>query len=252
MVFEYALSPVLLQLGPVQIRWYGVMWALGFLVTYWYVRAAARQKLIKLTDDDVDWLMVWLTVGTLLGARIFEVFVYRWQYYAANPAEIIALWHGGLSFHGGFLGALVAGAWFARRRKVSFLNLCDTCIIPVALAQAFGRVGNFINGELPGRVTSLPWGVKFPGVEGYRHPSQLYEAAYDVVIFAILWTQRKRKLPHGAILALFLMLYSVFRFLTEYVREPEMYVGPFTMGQALNIPLFIGGIALWFWVKRKH
>jgi phosphatidylglycerol:prolipoprotein diacylglycerol transferase len=251
MVFEHALNPALLSLGPLEIRWYGVMWALSFLVVYLYVRRSARERLIKLSDDDVDWLMIWLVAGIILGARIFEVFAYEWKYYAANPGEIIAIWHGGLSFHGGLIGGIIAAYWFARRRKISFLRLADICIVPIALGQAFGRIGNFINGELFGRVTSLPWGVKFPGAEGYRHPSQIYEALYDVVIFIVLFSLRRKKMPDGSILALFLVLYSIFRFIAEYFREPTAYVGPFTMGQALNIPMFVVGIGLWFYAKRK-
>jgi phosphatidylglycerol:prolipoprotein diacylglycerol transferase len=251
MVFEYALNPILLNIGPLQIRWYGVMWALAFLLVYLYVRRAARGGLIKLSDDDVDWLMVWIVAGIILGARIFEVFVYEWGYYLANPGEIIAIWHGGLSFHGGLVGGLIAGYLFARRRKISFLNLCDVCIVPIALGQAFGRIGNFINGELFGRVTSLPWGVKFPGAEGYRHPSQIYEALYDIVIFIVLFSLRKKKMPNGSLLALFLVLYSIFRFITEYFREPTAFVGPLTIGQALNIPVFIAGAGLWIYLQKK-
>ncbi len=250
-MFEHTLNPVILDIGPLEIRWYGVMWALAFLFVYWYVRRSARQKLIRLSDDDVDWLMVWLLAGIIIGARIFEVFVYDWAYYAANPSEIIAIWHGGLSFHGGLIGGLIAGYLFARRRKISFLNLCDVCIVPIALGQAFGRIGNFINGELWGRITSIPWAVKFPGAEGYRHPSQLYEAVYDVLIFIILLGLHKRKMPNGALLSIFLMLYSVCRFVTEYFREPTAFVGPLTMGQALNIPMFIAGAILFFYAKRK-
>ncbi len=251
MVFEHALNPALLSLGPLEIRWYGVMWALSFLIVYLYVRRSARERLIKLSDDDVDWLMIWLVAGIILGARIFEVFAYEWNYYAANPGEIIAIWHGGLSFHGGLIGGIIAAYWFSRRRKISFLRLADICIVPIALGQAFGRIGNFINGELFGRITDLPWGVKFPGAEGYRHPSQIYEALYDAVIFIVLFSLRRKKMPDGSILALFLILYSIFRFITEYFREPTAYIGPLTMGQALNIPMFIVGVGLWFYAKRK-
>jgi phosphatidylglycerol:prolipoprotein diacylglycerol transferase len=250
-MFEHALNPVILDLGPLEIRWYGVMWALAFLFVYWYVKRSARQKLIRLSDDDVDWLMVWLLAGIIIGARLFEVLVWEPGYYLANPYEIIAIWHGGLSFHGGLIGGLIAGYLFARRRKISFLNLCDVCIVPIALGQAFGRIGNFINGELWGRIASVPWAVKFPGAEGYRHPSQLYEAVYDVVIFVILLGLHKRKMPNGALLSIFLMLYSVCRFVTEYFREPTAFVGPLTMGQALNIPMFIAGVILFFYAKRK-
>jgi phosphatidylglycerol:prolipoprotein diacylglycerol transferase len=251
MVFEHALNPVLVQLGPLQIRWYGVMWALAFLLLYWYVHRAAREGLIKLSDDDIDWLMVWLTIGTLVGARIFSVFVWDWPYYAANPIEIIKIWHGGLSFHGGLLGSVIAGYWFAKRRKIPFLNLCDVCFVPVALGLAFGRIGNFINGELWGRITDVSWAVKFPGAEGYRHPSQLYESFYSFVLLGILYGLRMKKWPHGSVFALFLMLYAVFRFITEFFREPTAMIGPLTLGQALNVPMFIGGLALWFWIRGK-
>lgn len=251
MVFEHTLNPVIVDLGPLEIRWYGLMWALGFLVLYWYIRKAAREGLIKLTNDEIDSLLVWLTIGTLLGARLFEVFIWEWQYYSANPAEIIMIWHGGLSFHGGLVGAIIAGYWFCRRKKIPFLNLCDVCFVPVTLGLMFGRIGNFINGELWGRITSLPWAFKFPGAEGYRHPSQLYEAAYSLLLFGILWTVRKKKWTNGSVFALFLMLYAVFRFIAEYFREPTTYIGPFTLGQALNIPMFVFGIVLWFWVRRK-
>lgn len=252
MVFEHALNPVLLELGPLQIRWYGLMWALGFLAVYWYLRKAARTGLIRMSDAQVDSFMVWGTIGTLVGARLFEVFVWNWPYYAENPAEIVAVWHGGLSFHGGLAGVVLAAWLFCRKYRIGFLNLADVCVVPLALGQAFGRVGNFINGELWGRETSLPWGVKFPGAEGYRHPSQLYEAFYNVVIFGILWGLKNRKLPDGSLLALFLILYSIFRFITEFFRDPQgAMFGPLTLGQALNIPMLIAGIWLLWLVKRK-
>lgn len=251
MVWEHTLNPVLLQLGPLQIRWYGMMWALGFLIVYWYVRRSARQGFIKLTDDDVDWLMVWLVIGVLLGARLFEVFVWNWSYYFANPGEILKIWHGGLSFHGGLLGGFLSAAWFAKKKKVSLLNLADVCFVPITLGLMLGRIGNFINGELWGRITSVPWAVKFPGAEGYRHPSQLYESFYSLVLFGILWQVHKKKPKHGRVFAVFLMLYAVFRFFTEYYREPTSMIGPFTLGQALNIPMFIVGAGLLWYVKRK-
>jgi phosphatidylglycerol:prolipoprotein diacylglycerol transferase len=249
-MFEHALNPVLLDIGPLEIRWYGVMWALAFLFVYWYVRRAARQGMIKLSDEDVDWLMLWLVAGIIIGARLFEVLVWEPGYYFANPSEIIAIWHGGLSFHGGLLGGLVAGYLFARKRKISFLNLCDVCIVPIALGQVFGRIGNFINGELWGRIASVPWAVKFPGAAGYRHPSQLYEAFYDLVIFFILFSLAGKKRKNGFILALFLVLYSVFRFIAEFFREPTAYVFGLTLGQALCVPMLIVGIWLYFYSKR--
>lgn len=250
MVFYHTLDPVIANIGPLEIRWYGLMYVLTFILVYLYVRAAVKHKKIKLNINDVDNLMVWLTVALIVGARVFEVLFWEPGYYFANPAEIIAVWHGGLSFHGGLVGVLLVGYIFARKKKISFLHLCDIFVVPLALGQAFGRIGNFINGELYGRVTSLPWGVKFQDAEGFRHPSQLYEVAYDLVIFGFLYFQRNMKKPHGYFVAWFLILYPFFRFLTEFVREPSAMVGPLTMGQVLNIPMFIAGVYLLYRVKK--
>jgi len=140
---------------------------------------------------------------------------------------------------------------FARKKKINFLYLCDIFIVPLALAQALGRIGNFINGELYGTITNLPWGVKFPSAEGFRHPSQLYEAFYDIVIFSFLFVQRNKKHASGYLFAWFLVLYSVFRFLTEFVREPEVMIGPITLGQLFNVFMFVGGIGLFWYLKKK-
>ena len=247
-MFYHNLNPIILDIGPLEIRWYGVMWVLGFLVTYFYVRAAARKKVIKLSDKDVDDLVILLTIAILIGARIFEVLFYRPSYYFSNPLQIIAIWKGGLSFHGGLVGAIIGMWWYCRRKKLSVLKMCDVFVVPLALAQAFGRIGNFINGELYGRVTSLPWGMKFPSAEGFRHPSQLYAMTYNLVIFGILYPLRNKKYREGTLLAWFLILYPIFRFLNEYVREPDFMIGPLTPGQVLNIPMFLAG--LWL-LKRK-
>ena len=258
MTFIHALNPVLLDLGFVQIKWYGLMYVIAFLVTYFFVRAAAKQKKFgkRLTLDDVDVLMLWLVAGLIIGARLFEVLFYSPAYYFSHPAEIVAVWHGGLSFHGGLLGMLFATWIFCRKKKISLLALADVLIIPLALGQALGRIGNFINAELVGRVTSLPWGVNFGGELNnagnsvFRHPSQLYEAFYNVVIFGVLFTLRNRKLPKGYLFAWFLTLYSVFRFFTEFAREPEVMLGPLTLGQWFNIPMFVAGVWLLWKLKR--
>jgi phosphatidylglycerol:prolipoprotein diacylglycerol transferase len=195
--------------------------------------------------------MILLTFALIIGARLFEVFIYNPSYYLQNPAQIIAVWKGGLSFHGGLIGVIIAGYLFARKKKIKFLHLCDIFVVPLALAQVLGRIGNFINGELYGTITRLPWGMKFPGAEGFRHPSQLYEAAYNLVIFSFLFIKRNKKQPAGYLLSYFLILYPIFRFFTEFVREPEVMIGFLTMGQVLNIGMFIGGIGLFYWIKKK-
>lgn len=250
MVFYHTLDPILFGIGPVQIHWYALMYVFSFIIVYFYVRSAVKHKRLNLSLDDVDNLMVILTVSMIVGARLFEVLFYNPSYYFSNPAEIIAVWHGGLSFHGGLVGMVLSGYWFARRKKVSFLRLCDIFVIPLALAQALGRIGNFINGELYGTITSLPWGVKFPNAEGFRHPSQLYEALYDLAIFSFLFIQRNKNYANGVLFSWFLILYPVFRFMTEFVREPEIMIGPITLGQLLCVPMFIAGIGLLYYIKK--
>lgn len=250
MVFYHSLDPVLFGIGPVQIHWYALMYVFSFIIVYFYVRSAVRHGKLGLSLDDVDTLMVVLTVAMILGARLFVVVLYNPSYYFSNPLEIPAVWHGGLSFHGGLVGMVLAGYLFARKKKISFLRLCDIFIVPLALAQALGRIGNFINGELYGTITSLPWGVKFPAAEGFRHPSQLYEALYDLVIFSFLFVQRNKRYADGVLLSWFLILYPLFRFMTEFVRVPEVMVGPLTLGQVLNIPMFLFGIGLLVYIKK--
>ncbi|MBW3004951.1 prolipoprotein diacylglyceryl transferase [Candidatus Woesearchaeota archaeon] len=250
-MWTHNLNPVLFSLGPLEIRWYGLMYVLSFIVIYLYARAAVKHKKLNITLKDLDDLMIWLVAALIIGARLGEILFYNPSYYVANPSEIIAIWHGGLSFHGGLIGVLIAGYAFSRKHKINFLQLCDIFVVPLTLAQVFGRMGNFINGELYGRITTVSWGVKFPSAEGFRHPSQLYEAAYDLVIFGFLFFQRNLKRKPGYLLGWFLVLYSIFRFFTEFVREPEIMIGPLTMGQCLNIPMFIAGVYLLYRIRKK-
>jgi len=251
MVYVWDLDPVLLSIGPISIRWYGLMYAISFLIVYYYLKRQVKAGNAPFSLDDVDWLLTWLVVGMIVGARTAEVLIYAPGYYFANPSEIIAIWHGGLSFHGALVGLMLAGWLFCRKKGISFLRLADLVIVPASIGQSLGRIGNFINGELFGRPTDLPWGVVFPGAEGARHPSQLYESFYNVIIFAVLYSQRNKKWPDGSLFALFLVVYSVFRGITEFFRQPDFMVGPLTSGQFLNIPMLIGGIWLWWWVRRN-
>jgi phosphatidylglycerol:prolipoprotein diacylglycerol transferase len=252
MVFYHNLNPILVSIGPIDIHWYGIMYVISFILVYFYVRAAVKHKKLNLELKEVDNLMILLTIALIIGARIFEVVFYNPSYYLAKPIEILSVWKGGLSFHGGLAGVILIGYVFAKKKKVNFLHLCDIFVVPLAFAQALGRIGNFINGELYGRITNLPWGMKFPNVEGFRHPSQLYEVAYNLVIFSFLFIKRNKKQPAGYLVSYFLILYPIFRFLTEFVREPEVMIGPLTMGQVLNIVMLIAGIGLLYWIKKKQ
>ena len=252
MVWTHTLNPVVASLGPLEIRWYGIMYVLIFIITYVYARFRIKKdEEIGLTVDALDWLFVYGVIGMLVGARVFEVLVYDPSFYFANPGQIIAIWKGGLSFHGGLVGILVAGWWYCRSKKISLLRVADMLIVPLAIGQALGRLGNFINGELYGKVTKVAWAVIFPGAEGARHPSQLYEAFYDVVIFSVLFGLRDRKYKPGTLLALFLIMYAVFRSITEFFRVTNYYVGPLTIGQFLNVFVFLGGVWL-LWRVNKN
>ncbi len=266
MAFTHTLNPVLLHLGPVQIHWYGLMWALAFLITWAWVRRLARRKEIPLSVEEAENMTFTVVLGVVLGARLGHALIYNPWYFAASPLKLLAVWEGGLSFHGGLIGGFLAGAWYARKRGWSVLQMLDTFIVPITLGLALGRIGNFINGELYGNPTDLWWGVVFPGVEGARHPSQLYEAAYSLIIFACLLAIRRiKRLPRGALIAAFMTLYAVFRSITEAFRStdgytgaasifsaPSGYIGPLTIGQALNIPVFLAGAALAVWLWRRR
>jgi len=251
MVFYHNLDPILFQLGPIKIYWYGVMYVVSFIIVYLYARAAVKHKKLKISLAELDNLMIILTFALIIGARLFEVVFYQPSYYFSNPSQIIAVWKGGLSFHGGLTGVVIVGYLFCKRKKISFLHLCDIFVVPLAFAQALGRLGNFINGELYGRITSLPWAMKFSNAEGFRHPSQLYEMAYNLVIFSFLFIKRNKKRPAGYLVSYFLILYPIFRFFTEFVREPEVMVGFLTMGQVLNLVMLLFGIGLFYYIKRK-
>ena len=249
MTYIHNLSPVLLKLGPLEIRWYGLMYVLAFLAVLWFLRKASREKRLPLSYEDIDSFMTWQVIALITGARLFAVFFWEPAYYLSHPLEIIAVWKGGLSFHGGLAGMLIAGYVWCRRKKVNMLELADVVIVPLALGQAFGRFGNFMNSELYGPPTTLPWGINFlnetkAGSLVFRHPTMLYELLYDLVIFAVLLLMSKRKWKTGTIFATFLILYAILRSLTELIRLEDVYVGPLTMGQMLNIPMLLVGVYL--------
>jgi len=210
-----------------------------------------------LTKDETAELIIYMLVPTIICARIFYVVVYNFAYYLSNPVEILMLWKGGLSFHGGFIGAIIGGYFFCRKKKIRFYQLADIAVIPLSLALFFGRIGNFLNQELYGRVTSVPWAVKFRNAEGFRHPSQLYEAIKNIVIFFVLLSlYLKKKLKEGAVFWLFVTSYSFLRFFIEFFREPDPQLGyillGLTMGQVICIIMFIvGAIFLVNIFKRK-
>jgi phosphatidylglycerol---prolipoprotein diacylglyceryl transferase len=261
--FVDRLNPVLVHLGPLEVRWYGVMYAISFVVGYYLICYLAPKRGVPLDRDGVSELVIYLIFGVLLGGRLGYVFFYNLPYYLHHPAQIIAMWDGGMSFHGGLIGVILATVVFSRKSGISFLSLAEL-VVPVApLGLFLGRLGNFINGELWGRPSDVPWAMIFPraplvhGAMVPRHPSQLYEAILEgLVLFAILWTLARKPRSEGVIFGTFLAFYGLFRFLVEFFRQPDQqlgFIGGFiTMGQILSIPMILIGLGIIVWAQRRH
>lgn len=259
--FWHMLDPVALAIGPFTIRWYGLAYVAGFVLAGVVVYRRARHWRLSFTPYDVLVFVCFVALGLVVCARLGYCLFYGDGYYLAHPLEVFAVNKGGMSFHGGLVGAVAAGLVYARVYRVPFLTLADlvACAAPVGLL--FGRLANFVNGELYGAATDLPWGVDFTGTGVLQHPSQLYEAALEgVAIFCILFALSRRNdppRPRGFFLGAFLVLYALFRILVEFVRLPDAQIGYFfgtwgTMGQALCLPMLVAGIVLLVWSMRAR
>jgi|WetSurMetagenome_2_1015567.scaffolds.fasta_scaffold00197_33 phosphatidylglycerol---prolipoprotein diacylglyceryl transferase len=249
------IDPEILRIGPVAIRWYGLMYLAGFLASWFLVRYQIKKLKLDLGPEFIETLYSYLILGLLLGARLGEVIFYNPVYYFENPFEIIAIWHGGMSFHGGLIGAVAAGLIYCQKAGVDTLLVSDMVMVTAPIGLGLGRIANFINAELVGRVTDVPWAMIFPGEILPRHPSQLYEFFLEgVLLFTILWLIRAR-VRRGTVTALFLVLYGVFRSFVELFREPDEQLGFFfgflTMGQMLSLAMIIAGILIYI-INRKQ
>ncbi|MDH4053232.1 MAG: prolipoprotein diacylglyceryl transferase [Rubrivivax sp.] len=256
-------NPVALSLGPVQIHWYGLTYLVAFgLFLFLASRRAAMPQFAAVgwTKRDVEDLLFWGVLGVVVGGRLGYAFFYKPGYYLSHPLEILMVWQGGMSFHGGLLGAIVAMALFARKLGRPFLQVTDLVAPCVPTGLASGRIGNFINGELWGRAAdpSLPWAMVFPqsGSDVPRHPSQLYQFGLEgLLLFVLLWWYARRGRPMGQVSAAFLVGYGVLRFVAEYFREPDSFLGllalDMSMGQWLCVPMIGAGIAMWLWAGRR-
>ena len=252
------IDPILIELGPFRLSWYGLMYVFGFAASYLLVRYQMKRKDFGISKLEVENLYFYLILGLVIGARLGYVLFYDLKMYLADPFEIVAIWHGGMSFHGGLIGVVIVGIVFCWKNKKSFWKVSDLIIVTAPIGLGFGRIGNFINGELYGRVTQLPWGLIFPkGGPLPRHPSQLYESGLEGgLLFLILWFLKDRRLPGGSLLALFLFFYGAFRFVVEFFREPDaqlgFILGPFTMGQVLCTLMMVGGVLLMIYLTMKQ
>ncbi|MEY4757406.1 MAG: hypothetical protein RJA34_2304 [Pseudomonadota bacterium] len=267
MLIHPQINPVALQLGPVAVHWYG----LTYLAAFGLFLALGRQRLRHSPFNEVQGPSSWSfkdvedilflgVLGVVLGGRLGYCLFYKPAHYMAHPLEVFAVWQGGMSFHGGLLGVTLAMLWFAHSRHRPFLQVADFVAPCVPTGLAAGRIGNFINGELPGRLAdpALPWGMVFRGAGDLpRHPSQIYQFLLEgLLLFVLLWLYARKPRLQGQVAAAFLLGYGVFRFVAEYFREPDAHLGllslGMSMGQWLCIPMMLGGIALWSWSSSKR
>lgn len=278
------INPEIIRIGPLSVRWYGMMYLISFASSYFLVRyqikkrshvskvrsQKAEAKNLRAKEvsslshcravalSDVDSLYSYLILGLLIGARLGYVVFYNLPYYIQKPLEIFAVWHGGMSFHGGLIGSILAGILFCKKFKVDFWQTADIVIVTAPIGLGLGRLGNFINGELYGRVTDVPWAMIFPsGGLLPRHPSQLYEFFLEgVVLFTVLWMLKDKHSRAGIISALFLVFYGAFRFFVEFFREPDAHLGfiagMFTMGQILSAAMVFLGLGIIYLRKKSR
>ena len=263
MSFVDNLNPVLMHLGPLQIHWYGVMYALSFIIGYYLICYLAQKRGAPLDRDGVTELVLYLIGGVLFGGRLGYVLFYNLPYYLHHPGAIVAVWDGGMSFHGGMIGVIMAGLLFSRKTGIRFLSLAELVVPVVPLGLLLGRLGNFINGELWGRPSNVAWAMIFPraplvhGMMAPRHPSQLYEAGLEgLVLFTVLWIMAQKRWPEGVLLGTFLTFYGLFRCFVELFREPDpqlgLICGVISMGQILSIPMIFIGIGVIVWALCRQ
>lgn len=256
---EYpAINPVAFHIGNWPVYWYGLMYLVGFLGGWAVLSLRLRFSDRGITQAQLSDLVFYTAVGAILGGRLGYMLFYDFNVLVSEPWMLFETWKGGMSFHGGLLGVLVALYFCARSMKLSWLHVVDFIAPAVPLGLAAGRIGNFINGELWGRVTTLPWGMVFPQAGDLpRHPSQLYEFGLEgVILFIVLWLYSRKTRPAGAVSGLFAILYGIFRFSVEFVREPDQQIGFLlgdwlTEGQLLSIPLILVGIGLMVYAYRR-
>ena len=260
MLLHPQFDPVAFSLGPLAVRWYGLMYLVAFVQFILLGRYRIHTRPGLLSVEQLDDLLFYGMLGVILGGRLGQVLFYEPAYYLAHPLEILAVWKGGMSFHGGFLGVLAAMGLWSRKHRIAWFDITDFIAPLVPLGLAAGRIGNFINGELWGRVAdpSLPWAMIFPQADDMqpRHPSQLYHVGLEgLALFAILWIFSSRPRPRSAVSGVFLIGYGAFRFVTEFFREPDhgIFGQSYTisMGQWLSLPMVAIGIAMLVMAYRK-
>ncbi len=255
---QWNLDPVIFSMGPLQVRWYGLMYVIGFICAGFLFNRLIKEGFLQMDKKKIDSFITMQIMFMFVGARSAYVFIYNWDYYAYHLTELFAVWKGGLSFHGAVAGFFLGAIFFAKRNKLPVLQLTDITALAGPLGVMFGRIGNFINGELYGRVTDVSWGFIFPGGGPYpRHPSQLYESLFEgLILFLILWFIRTKVKSYGMITGIFFIIYGIFRYFIEFFREADAQLGYYfggttTMGQILCLLQIVFGIAVLIYAVKR-
>jgi phosphatidylglycerol---prolipoprotein diacylglyceryl transferase len=259
----FNINPALFSIGSFQFRYYSLMYLVGFAIVYCLTCYRIKSENYEYTAETVQDYLVWAMLGVIFGARLGDVLIYNFSYFAHHPLEIFLPFNfsngitftgiSGMSYHGGVIGVIIVSVLFMRKRKIDFWKFADLIVPSIPLGYTFGRIGNFINGELFGRVTAMPWGMYFPldPTQSRRHPSQLYEAFCEgIVLFIVLWLMRKKKYFDGYLLGLYIFGYGFARFMIEFFREPDFIVGPISIGQLLCALMMAVGVIIIIW--RRH
>ncbi|MBD3208955.1 prolipoprotein diacylglyceryl transferase [Candidatus Woesearchaeota archaeon] len=256
-MFVHNINPIIFSIGPLSVRWYSLAYVLGFLAAYWWLHYLTKRKTIKnLTPKRVESYMLYLILAVIISGRLFEFVFFRPEVWLTDPLEVLRIWHGGMSFHGGLVGVAAVTWWFCKKHDISLLELGDALSLPAAISLFLGRIANFINAELVGKLTSVRWCVEFPGYEGCRHPSQLYEAGKNLVIFGTLafaWKWRGRR--PGTIMWLFIALYGLLRMAVNVWRDDPVFLIGLSMGQFLSMLMFFvgtGGLLFLYRNTKKY
>ncbi|MEM4267982.1 MAG: prolipoprotein diacylglyceryl transferase [Candidatus Woesearchaeota archaeon] len=262
MVIYHNINPTIFDFGDIEIRWYGLFYVIGFIIAYFFLSYLVKLKRMKLGKEQIVDFLGYAAIGVIVGGRLGYVLFYDISYYLDNPLKIFAVWEGGMSFHGGLIGVMISGFVFCKKNRVEFYELADISVVPITLGLALGRIGNFINGELYGRPTSIGLCIDYSKntyianpPRGCRWPSQLLESAKNLLIFSTLWFIKDKNLPKGFLFYTFIAMYGGLRFAIEFVRQPDPQIGlifGFTEGQLLCLPMFLFGTFMLFRLKRKN
>lgn len=254
------IDPVAIALGPLQVHWYGLMYLFGFVAAWWLGLRRARQPGSHWTPQQVSDLVFYSALGVILGGRIGYTLFYNFSGFVSDPLSIVKLWEGGMSFHGGAIGVLLAFGWFARKAGKRYFEVADFIVPMVPIGLCAGRIGNFINGELWGRASDVPWAMVFPAdpLQITRHPSQLYQSLMEgLLLFVVLWLYSAKPRPAAAVTGLFGVGYGTARIIGEFFREPDAHMGFIafdwlTMGMLLSLPMVVAGTAMMIWAYRQE